>query len=457
MILMLASVAVQLRDLFRRLFQNPLIRRIVKNSGYLFSATSVSAFMGMLQGILAARLLGPAMFGVLGAVTNFATTLNKLASFRINEMVVRYVGQYQEHGDPQRAATAFKVAILLEISGSLLAFALILGLAPLGARFFAHDESLAFWFRIYGLVVLSNLIYESSTGLLQIFDRFRFIAIVQAAQSMVTLTLIAVVYVVKGGLIPLILAYLIGKTVGALAYTLAALHQARRSWGKDWWRTSFEPLAGELRSLLVFAFSTNLSGTVSLIAKDSEVLWVSAFLGTTEAGYYKLALSLANILQLPISPLPKATYPELSRETARRNWGNVRYVLLEGSRLAALYTIPAALGLILFGSWLIAWVYKPEYLPAYPATVILLLGYVFVNIFYWNRVALLALSHPVYPTVVNIAGMVLKVGAIFLWLPQGGYLAFAWLLSGYYLFTVGLAVGRVFVDLRVSHREGFHR
>ena len=203
-----------------------------------------------------------------------------------------------------------------------------------------------------------------------------------------------------------------------------------------------------MRSLLVFSFSTNISSTISLVAKDSEVLWVSAFLGTTEAGFYKLALSLANILQLPVSPLPKATYPELMRESARSNWKNVRYVLTHSSRLAALYSIPTALGIVIFGHWFIATFYQPVFLPAYPAVVILLLGYTAVNIFYWNRVALLALNHPVYPTIINLIGAIIKVSAILLWLPQGGYQAFAWLLSGYYLFTVGLSVARVFLDLR---------
>ncbi len=82
---MIQSVYSRARESFDRFFDNPLIRRILKNSGYLFSATGISAFLSMLQGILAARLLGPANFGVLGAVTTFTSTLNRLASFRMNE------------------------------------------------------------------------------------------------------------------------------------------------------------------------------------------------------------------------------------------------------------------------------------------------------------------------------------------------------------------------------------
>jgi O-antigen/teichoic acid export membrane protein len=291
--------------------------------------------------------------------------------------------------------------------------------------------------------------------LLQIFDRFRAIAMITAMQSVITLALIAVAYFSNAGLAAIVVAYMLGKIIGALAFTGTALWQARSSWGPGWWRVPLRLLASERRSLVTFAVSTNISGTVSLIAKDSEVLWVAGFLGTTQAGYYKLALALSNLLQLPVSPLPKATYPELAREIARRNWENVRYVLRQGSRLSAAYSIATTLALGLFGRWLISRVYGAEYLPSYPALIILLVGFTFVNIFYWNRVALLSLSRPVFPTIVNFVGMVIKVAAILLLVPAYGYLAFAVLLTGYYIFTVGIAAARVLLDLRARIAYSF--
>jgi len=359
-----------------------------------------------------------------------------------------------EEGDEKRAAAVFKMASFLEFGGSLLALALIWILAPLGAQFFAQDSGLAFWFQIYGLIILANVMFETASGLLQIFDRFRIMAIATAVQSAITLILIVIIFIVKAGLTEVVIAYMIGKYVYSLSVTIAALIEARRAWGSGWWRTPISILKEERRNLLTFAFSTNLSSTVSLVAKDSEVLWVSAFLGPVQAGYYKTALAITNLLQLPVSPLPKATFPELTREIARRNWDNVRYVLRQGSRLSAIYSVPVTLVLIIFGKWIIGVTYGPEYLPTYSALVILLVGYTFVNIFYWNRVALLSLGRAVFPTIINFAGMVLKVAAIFLLVPKYGYLAFAALLVGYYFFTVGGAVIRVFLDVRSeSHIE----
>jgi len=424
-----------------------LIRRVVKNSAYLFSATGISAALSMLQGILAARLLGVYGFGVLGAIIMFTSVVNKLASFRMNELVIKYVGHFTETNDPQRAAAVFKSASLVEIMTSFFAYALVWLLAPLGAEYFVKDLATTDWFRIYGLIVLFNLMAESATGYLQLFDRFGRIAVLNVLQSAATLTMIGAVFIYYQFLnapgdptLAVILAYMLGKMVGAVGLTISALTAVSKRWGINWWRTPLKLLSNQARELVSFGLNTNLSATINLVNKDAEILWVSFFRNPLEAGYYKLALALANIVQMPIAPMPQATYPELSREVSRSNWDNVRYVLRQGSLMAGSYTLLTTAALIALGPILIRLVYGAEFLPAYPALVFLLIGFLVANTFYWNRAALLALGHPNYPTRVNFAAAVIKVGLAIFILPRYGYLGSAALLSGYYLFSVTLNV-----------------
>jgi O-antigen/teichoic acid export membrane protein len=435
---MLQSLTRQLNNILDRLFKNPLFRRVVKNTSYLFGATGISAGIGMLQGILAARLLGVAGFGILGAITMYASVINKFASFRMSELVVKYVGLYTEQSDRDRAAAVFKAAALTEMLASIFAFTLIWVLAPLGAQYLVKDVSLSQWFIVYGLIVLGNLFYESSMGLLQIFNHFRRIAAVNVVQSLVTLTLITLVFITDGGLFEVLLAYLSGKFIGALGITLSALIVATQQWGTGWWNISLKCLKSRARELVNFAVSTYISGSLSLFTKDSELLWVSFFRSPVETGYYKLALALANLVQMPVSPLPQTTYPELSREAARNNWDSFRYLLRQGSLLAGAYTVAATAFLILFGKLIIEYIYKPEFLPAYPALVILLAGFLVANTFYWNRVALLALNRPDFPAIVNFILAVIKVGLIIFLVPQYGFLASAALLAGFYIISVSV-------------------
>jgi len=439
--------------LFNRLFGNELIQRVVKNSGYLFSATGVAAALSMLQSILVARLLGVTDFGILGTIILFTSVVNKFASFRMSELVIKYVGQYTVEGDDISAAAVFKSAVILETLTSFFAFGLIWMLAPLGAQYFAKDVSTTDWFILYGLIVLANFMAESSTGLLQIFDRYKFIAGITVGQSILTLSLIALVYINQGGLYEVVLAYMSGKIAGAIASAVAAVVLATQSWGIGWWRAPIGLLRDRTRELARFAFSTNISATINLVNKDGELLWVSALTGPTGAGYYKLALSFANLIQLPVSPLPQATYPELSREVAGKNWGNMRYVLRQGSLMAFAYTVLAGLFLLIFGKPLIAFFYTPEFLPSYPALLLLMVGLLVANTFYWNRIALLSLGLADYPAKINSIAAVLKIIGMLTIIPIYGYLGSAALLSGFYIFSVSLNVRKTFRELKIRRSE----
>jgi O-antigen/teichoic acid export membrane protein len=429
-----------LQERYHWLFKNPLVRRVIKNSSYLFSATGAAAAISMLQGILVARLLGVAGYGILGTIILFTSVINKFCSFRMSEFVIKYVGHYNQENDDERAAAIFKTAAILEVGASLVAFVLILLLAPLGARFFAKDGSATAYFMAYGLIVLANLMTESSTGLLQFYDRFRYIGILLVLQSFVTFSLILVIYFKEGGFLEILLAYVVGKTFGALGLSIAAIREANRQWSRSWWRVNISVIRPVARDLLNFAVSTNISATINLVNKDGDLLWVSLLRGPLEAGYYRLAMSLINIVQMPVSPLPPTTYPELSREAASKNWNNFRQILKQGSRLAGSYTSVAVLFLVVFGKPLIARLYGAEYLPAYPALMILMVGFLVANTFYWNRIALLSVGLPEFPMKVNSILAVFKVIGIVIFVPMYGYLASAVLLTGYYVSSVTAAV-----------------
>lgn len=426
------------------------MRRIFKNSSYLFSATGIAAAVSMLQSILVGRLLGVAGFGLLGVIIMFTSVVNKFVSFRMSELVIKYVGHYSEIGDQQRAAVVFKAAALAEMFASVLAFLLIWLLAPLAATYLAKDPNLAFLFALYGLIVLANLIAESSTGILQVFDRYRRIASFNLLQSLFTLALIFWAYLAEGGMVQIVLAYLLGKAIGALALTIAALIEAQGHWGRGWWKAPFSLLRPQARELTHFAFSTNISASLNLVNKDSELLWVSLFRNPVEAGYYKTALSIVNLVQMPVSPLPQTTYPEISREITRGNWKNVRQILRQGSLLAGGFTLAATIILALFGRQLILLLYKdPGFLPAYPALMILLAGFLVANTFFWNRIALLGLGLPEFPTKVNLILAVLKIIGIILLVPRFGYLASAALFAGYYMISTSLAAWKTYQTLKI--------
>ena len=437
-----------LQNLLDRFLHNPLFQRVVKNTGYIFSAQTVSAGLSMVQGVLTARLLGVVGAGHIGLITQFSSNINRLASFRMGELVVSYVGEFSAADKPQHAAVVFKAAALTEIVSSLVAYGLIVLLAPLGAQIFSGEPNFAHLYALYGLTVLANLMAESATGLLQYFNRFRLLAIITVFQSCVTLAMIVAAFLSKSGLSSIVLAYLSGKVVWAVSISVAAVWQAGKEWGKDWWKAPFSLLSGRWKEVYGFALNTNLSGTLTLITRDSEELWLGGFTTPLQVGYYKIAKAIMGIVLIPVNPLIGTTYREVAREVAMKSWGNVRYLLRSGSLLSAAWTVPAVIGLIFFGQWVV-WIYNPEALPeSYTTLLILLTGALVVNVFFWNRSVLLPLGMPEYPTKVLLFSAVLKVVGTILLVPRYGTYGMAALLSGFFVITSLVLVWKTIREIR---------
>jgi O-antigen/teichoic acid export membrane protein len=437
--------------------QDRLLWGIIKNSGYLFSSNSAAVVLTALQGILAARLLGIEGYGVLAAtIIPFVSNINRLLSFRMSELVVKYVGQYLVEGRRDRAAAVVKGAAMVEAATAVLAFAVLLAAAPLAANLIAKDPSAAPFFMLYGIIIITNAFYETSLGVLQVSRLFKRIALVNFIQSVLTASIILWAYLSQGGILEVLLAYLVGKTFAGGTVVFLAYRQLTFTVGRAWLRAPLS-LLPERRELFRFAVSTNLNGTVNLIARDSETLLIAFLRSPIEAGYYRIALTLINLVMLPIEPLISTTYAEIARTVSRRDWGLTRRLLKRVSALSAVWTLGAG-GVIAALGWLIIPIlYSPEYSPAYPALLILIVGYGFANIFNWSRTLMLALGMPAYPVKVSAAAAAVKTAGTFAFVGAYGYLLQAVLLSGYFLAANGLVLWRGLSEIQARAATGAPR
>lgn len=419
------------------LHQDPLLSRVLKNTGYLFSSTTISLVLIFVQSILAARLLGVDSFGLITVVMAVVTTVNRLFSFRMGEFVIRFFGKELTEGNLPAAGIVIKTAAIIEGMTSILAFIFLWLLAPLGAVLFAKDPTATGLIRLFGIAILFNITTETATGILQTTNQFKKQAILTLINSVVTLVIITIAFLTKGNLIFVLWAYLAGKLILGMGPILLALVGLKRELGEDWWRAGYHK-PESLGEMLAFAFSTNLSGTIKLLVSESEPLWVGLFLNTEAVGLYKIALSVVNPLMMPITPMIDTTFPELSRSVVLKKWQQLKQLLRRTTVIAAVWTIFVTLVMAVFGKWVLRVAYSAPFVPAYPALMILMLGFGFSNILFWNRKLLLAFGKADIPLIILAGAAVIKIGLSFWLVPSYGINAEAWLLSGNFILSVGL-------------------
>jgi O-antigen/teichoic acid export membrane protein len=429
-----------------------LLRGVLKNSSYLFSSNAITAVLSFLQGIFATRLLGTEGFGLVATVIVFASNINSLLSFRMSETVVRYTASALKEGRTDQAKAVVKTAGLMEASTSIFAYGVLLLLAPLAGRYLGKDSVTTPLFIFYGLVLLANLLFETSTGVLRAARRFDRIAQVNLGQSLLTFALIAWAYWAGRGVFEVLTAYLAGKAFAGFFLLIFALSQTGQDYGKDWWRASLK-LVPDLRGMLRFAINTNLNGTLNLLTRDSLLLYLTYLRSLDEAAIFRLAQTLINLVMLPIEPFIWPTYTEITNTIVRRQWDATKRLLRRVSTIAGLWTLSAGGALALTGWWLIPFLYKPKFAPAYPVMLILLVGYGFANIFQWNRPLLLALGKPGFPVLTAALVGILELILVIWLVPGQGYLALAAILSGFLITTIGINVWKGLSVLNASASE----
>jgi O-antigen/teichoic acid export membrane protein len=441
--------------------EDTILRRVLKNSGHLLSANVISAALGFLQGILAVRLIGITDWGLVTTVITFASNINRLLTFRMSEVVVKRLSNSfpqsipkagvdpMHQASPQaklEAAASVKTAMLVEIATSISAYLVLFFLSTWAANSFAKNIQTAPLFLFYGLILLTNLVAESSTGVLQARRRFNWIARINIIQSLATAGLIFYAYLSQRGIYWIVLAYVVGKSINGIGLGLMAFWELNKTLTANWWKVSLKFLP-ERRSMFKFILNTNLNGTVNLFTRDNIPLYLAGLLSTTQVGYYKLAQSLINLILLPLDPLIWPTYAEISKTVAQKQWDATRQLLKRVSIITG--TAVSIIGgfLALTGWFILPLLYGEQARPAYPVLLILLIGYGFASIFQWNRPLWLALGKPGFPVLISLIFGLVELGLIFTLVPTLGYLALAGILSGYFVISIGVIVWRGFAEI----------
>ena len=429
-----------MNSLLSRLKADSILSRVLRNSGFLFSSTFISAALGLVQVILITRLLGIEKYGALNAIMIFASNVNIFLSFRMSEVTAKYLVEALTRDDKARAAALAKWIGIGEVITSALAYLVLFFLSAWYAQY-TGDADLIGYYRFYGLFLLANLVYETSTGVLQATDKFKRVAFANLLQSIATILIVTLAYFMKWGMFEILVAYLVGKTLAASVVTGSALSELTRRLGTNWVRASFT-LIPDWKTIVRFAVSTNINGSVNLFARDNIPLYIKYFVSNTALGYFSLATRLINLVKLPIEPFIWPTYTELTKTLAQKQWQATRRLLKQVSLIGGGWTLIAATVLATAGWWFIPFAFKVEPAPVIVCSLILLIGYGVANTANWNRPLLLALGRPNDPLIVAAIAGAIELVLIFLLVPSGGYLVATAIFSAYLAISILINVAR---------------
>lgn len=421
--------------------------RVVQGGAWLAGANAAGAVLLVAQGIVMTRALGATGLGTVAIVVSAVTVTRMLLSFRMGDVIVRYVAGAMAADDRGAAAAWIKAAALVETGTALLAWLAAVLLAPAAAAVFMQREFSPL-IALYAVVIPATVVSETSLGVLQTFRRYDIQSLVQTVERVVTLGAVIAAAVSGGGLVAFVLASAAGPLVGGMALTAAAWLVAARELGECFWAAPLAPLASRWREALGFAASTNAAATLSLATKDADALWLGWLRSPVEAGLYRLAYNVGTLLYLPVAPLAQTVYPEAARHTAAGDTAPLRRLIARSTGPLAVYAAVLVGLSLLFGAPVLGAVYGAEFAAAGPALTVVLAGVGVGTVTYWARPVVLASGGAGVALLATAVACAAKVALVLLLVPRLGFVWNAWGLLAAYLAGAAILVRHATRTLR---------
>lgn len=368
-----------------RLSRTGRLRRgaFLRDAGALTAGNIAVAVITIAQGVLLARWLGPRGYGVVALVSAYPALVRTLLTPESLHATVRFLADREALGDREGALAVCKVAYLVDFAVGFVGLILVAASAPWAADHVLQGEA-ALWLLVLmaGALCLSAPA-DAATATLMHTRRFGMLASGRVIGAGVRGGLMVVLVAGGGGPTSAVVGAAAGSLLHAATLTAMAALEGRKRWG-GWWPSADIAVLGSVRGeMLRFMAWTDLGSLLGTALTQLDILLLGWLVGITEAGYYRLAGSIAGLPGHLVGSLQSAAYPRFSSIWAERPSAMssevLRHVKLGVAAaiggLACVFVIPSAVR-VSAGT---------DFSPAVPMAQLLYLGSLIWLGFYWLK------------------------------------------------------------------------
>lgn len=301
---------------------------------------------GLCSGIITARILGPENRGIFSLAALFPASVVTLSKLGQGVAAVYFVRREKE--DVSRVASnVLFIALVSGVFLVLLAFALKTWLLSTVLR------GVPFWALLAVLPMIPVLLVESSLyGILQATDRFRIYNARLLADSLLSLSGMAVVLLVfHGGLLGA-LAVVVTERILMTTWLLVTIHRGSPM------RLYFD--RDLFKRMMRYGMKSHIQQIASHFHFRADLYLVAYYLDPKQVAFYSIAVRMAELMMNFPQTLGMVMFPQLaSSDVARGHW-----MTAIACRQTLGMTLVCAFVLIALGKLLIVTWYGAAYAPA---------------------------------------------------------------------------------------------
>lgn len=347
----------------------------------------VSAVVGFLGQILAARWLGVEEYGVLAIVLAVTTFAQLVTDLTVEEAVIKYGFRYVQEERWGKLRRLYARAFRVKLIGATLAGAVIAALSPASGALFNHPEMLV-PLLVAALLPLAQApegIASTALLLRSRYDVRSFFLVVGMGTRFVAL----VIGARMGDVTVILVLVVVAQVVTSVAIGAVGLLSLRR-----YPRVGQEPLGSDRPEIVRFMRNSAIGSTMTTFQGAVAPIVLGMVANPAQVGLYRVALAPQNALAAISSPIRLILLTEQTRDWER---GDIQTVLRGVRR----FTIGATLlmgvitpPLIVFMPDIVRAVYSDKYAAAGDAARFVLISAVLLTIIGWSKSLPVSIGRP---------------------------------------------------------------
>ena len=317
----------------------------VKNASWLIGGRIAQMVLSLFVGILTARYLGPANYGLINYGTAYVAFFTALCTLGLNSVIIKdFVDNPDEQGE------AIGSALVMRLISSILSSVMIVGIVSI------VDKNEPLTIAVVALCSLGSIFH--------VFEVFNFWFQYQY-KSKITSVAMFLAYAVTSAY--KIILLVLGKNVKWFAFASSVdyivlalfLFIAYKKHNGKKLKFSFK----KSKSLLKVSYHYILSSMMIAIYGQTDKLMLKQFLGETEVGYYGTATTICAMWTFVLQAIIDSIYPTIlrlysvNREQYKRKNRQLYAIVFYVSTFVSL-------AFLVLGDWIVNLLYGTAYAPA---------------------------------------------------------------------------------------------